>query len=74
VVSVARLATFDRKTWRTACTLIRRHGRKATAQAVKATDACLADKDIDGALACLWVAEAVTVLLADKPEDGERIH
>lgn len=74
MVSVARLATFDRQTWRTACTLIRRHGRKATAQAVKATDACLAEKNLDGALACMWVAEAVTILLADKPEDGEWIH
>jgi hypothetical protein len=67
------LATFDRETWFIACTLIRRHGGKATVQAAKATDACLAN--LDGALACMWVAaEAVMVLLADKPEDGERIH
>ncbi|HEV8573557.1 MAG TPA: hypothetical protein VGR43_02510 [Dehalococcoidia bacterium] len=41
---------------------------------MKATDACLAERNLDGALACMWVAEAVTILLADKPEDGERIH
>jgi hypothetical protein len=34
----------------------------------------LAEKNLDGALACMWVAEAVTFLLADEPEDGERIH
>jgi hypothetical protein len=71
---MATLATFDRETWCIACTLIRRHGRKATAQAAKATEACLAEKNLDGALACMWVAEAITVLLADKPEDGEHIH
>jgi hypothetical protein len=72
--AMARPATFDRETWCTASTLIRRHGTKATAQAAKATLACLAEKNLDGALACMWVAEAVTFLLADKPEDGERIH
>jgi hypothetical protein len=71
---MARLATFDRDTWCTACTLIRRHGSKAMAQAVKATDACLAERDLDGALHCMEVAEAVTVLLTDKQEDGERVH
>jgi hypothetical protein len=71
---MARLATFDRDTWRTACTLIHRHGSRATAPAVNATDACLLEKNLGGALACMWVAEAVTILLADKPEGGERIH
>jgi hypothetical protein len=72
--AIATLATFDRETWRTASTLIRQHGRKATEQATKATLVCLAEKNLDGALACMWVVEAVTFLLADKPEDGERIH
>jgi hypothetical protein len=71
---MARLATFDRDTWCTACTLIRRHGEMAMVQAAKATDACLAEKDLDGALGCMIVAEAVHTLLADRPEPGESIH
>jgi hypothetical protein len=43
-------------------------------QAAKATDACLAEKDLDGALGCMLVAEAVHTLLADRPEPGESIH
>jgi hypothetical protein len=34
----------------------------------------LARKNLNDALASMWVVEAVTFLLADKPEDGERIH
>jgi hypothetical protein len=71
---MARPATFDRETWCTACTLIRRHGRKAAARAAEATLACLAEKNLNGALACMWVVEAVTFLLANEPEDGEWIH
>jgi hypothetical protein len=71
---MAKPATFDRETWCTASTLIRQHGRNATAQAAKAALACLAKKNLDGALTCMWVAEAVTFLLADEPEDGERVH
>jgi hypothetical protein len=71
---MVRLYTFDPETWRIACTLIRTHGGKARAQAEKATEACLAGKDLDGALECMWVAEAVTVLLEEQPKEGERIH
>jgi hypothetical protein len=71
---VARLTTFSRETWCTACTLIRQHGSKATLQAVKATDACLAERDLDAALDCMMIAEAVQVLLTDRPEEGEMIH
>jgi hypothetical protein len=54
--------------------LIRQHGSKATLQAVKATDACLAERDLDAALDCMMIAEAVQVLLTDRPEEGEKIH
>jgi hypothetical protein len=68
------LHTFGPETWRMACTLVRAHGKKAKAQAEKATQACLADKDLTGALECMWVAEAVSVLLEEQPNKGERIH
>jgi hypothetical protein len=71
---VVRLYTFDPETWRIACTLIRAHGRKAKVQAEKATEACLAEKNLDGALECMWVAEAVSVLLEERPKEGEQIH
>jgi hypothetical protein len=54
--------------------LIHQHGTGATVQAVKRTDERFAAKDLEGALACMLVAEAVGVLLTDKPEDGERVH
>jgi hypothetical protein len=69
-----RLHTFAPETWRIACTLIRTHGSKAKVRAEKATEACLAEKDLDGALECMWVAEAITVLLEEEPKEGERIH
>jgi hypothetical protein len=71
---MTRLATFDRDVWWAACTLIQRHGRNATAQAAKIAAARLTEKDLNGALVTLLVADALTVLLADEPEDGERIH
>jgi hypothetical protein len=71
---MARSATFDRETWCTACALIERHGGNAKVHAAKATDARLAGKDLVGALDCILVAEAVTILLEDEPKDGERIH
>jgi hypothetical protein len=40
---------------------------KAMGRAAKATDACLAEKDLNGALACMQVAEAVYVLLTERP-------
>jgi hypothetical protein len=69
-----RLYTFNPETWRIACTLVQAHGRKAKVQAEKATEVCLAEKNLDGALECLWVVEAVTVLLEEQPKDGECIH
>jgi hypothetical protein len=73
-LSVIELATFDRETWRIACALVRRHGNKATIQAQKATAACLAERDLTCALANMFVAEAITVLLKDKPGEGGRVH
>jgi hypothetical protein len=71
---MAWLATFDRDVWCTACALIEQHGGNAMVRAAKATDACLAEKDLNGALACMQVAEAVYMLLTEQPEHGERIH
>jgi hypothetical protein len=71
---MARLATYDRDVWCTACALIEQHGGKAMVRAAKAADACLAEKDLNGALTCMQVAEAVYVLLTEQPEHGERIH
>jgi hypothetical protein len=68
------LANFDRETWRIAYTLTRRHGGDAPGQVAKARKACLAEKNFGGAIACKWVADAITVLIAEKPEDGEYIH
>jgi hypothetical protein len=48
--------------------------RESHGAAAKATDACLAEKDLNGALTCLPVAEAVYVLLTEQPEHEERIH
>jgi hypothetical protein len=69
-----RLYTFNPETWRVACTLVEVHGAKARAQAEKATVACLAGKDLNGALECMCVAEAIAVLLEDQPKEGECIH
>jgi hypothetical protein len=68
------LYTFNPETWRIACTLIQAHGRKAKVQAEKATEACLAEKNLGGALECMWVTEAVSVLLDERPKEGERVH
>jgi hypothetical protein len=72
--ATARPATFDRDVWCAACTLIRDHGREATAQAAKATEARLTEKDLNRALVSMLIAKAVTVLLAGHPDDGEMIH
>jgi hypothetical protein len=74
VVLVPRLISFDRETWQVACALVRRHGAKAMFQSAKATEACLAHQGLDGALANMWVTEAVMVLLQDKPRKREKVH
>jgi hypothetical protein len=71
---VPRLISFDRETWQVACALVRRHGAKAMFQSAKATEVCLAHQDLDGALANMWVTEAVMVLLTDTPGRGEWVH
>jgi hypothetical protein len=74
VVLVPRLISFDRETWQVACALVRRHGAKAMFQSAKATEVCLAHQDLDGALANMWVTEAVMVFLTDTPGRGEWVH
>jgi hypothetical protein len=67
-------SAFDRDTWRTACELVRKHGRNATTQACRHTDERIAERDLSGVLTCILVAEAVKLLLTDHPQTGERIH
>jgi hypothetical protein len=43
-------------------------------ESAKATESCLSIQDLDGAVANMWVAKAVMVLLEDKPGTNERVH
>jgi hypothetical protein len=68
------LTAFDRDTLQTACELIRDHGKNATVQAFRRTDERVAQRDLTGVLACVLVAEAVKLMLKERPEAGECIH
>ncbi len=64
----------DLDIYRSAKLLVDQHGDDATIHAAMQADAMLEKGDLDGAAVWRRIVSAVNALLADKPEDGARIH
>ena len=64
----------ERDIWTAAQTLVERHGDNAEFHAAKRADELLDDGDMDGRWVWLRILDAVKMLQARRPDDGEAIH
>ena len=60
--------------WRAANILVKRYGRDAAIVAAQRADECLAAGDVEGQSIWKGIVDAVTELLKDVSDEGERVH
>jgi hypothetical protein len=68
------IAASERATWRTAATVIDKHGDLAELHAAQRADALLANGDVDGQRVWKRILTAITAIRRPAPNEGEGVN